>query len=167
MKRLFAFLITILYIVFFIDRYALDNRICNHFKTYNDIKEYNIVTNMNGLDKSNYIYKDYSNYVKSIDNFTINNKDELLNVYYTILNNGWDSFSFYCSDKYTKCLDDINNLSKESDVFSYINQLVHPYNSFKEIKSNYSSNNRIDIYMGSHSAALQYGRKTLQCYVYR
>ena len=29
------------------------------------------------------------------------------------------------------------------------------------------SNNRIDIYMGSHAAALQYGRKNLQCYVYR
>ena len=29
------------------------------------------------------------------------------------------------------------------------------------------SNNRIDIYMGSHAAALQYGRKTLECYVYR
>ncbi len=29
------------------------------------------------------------------------------------------------------------------------------------------SNNRRDIYMGSHSAALQYGRKKLQCYVYK
>ena len=29
------------------------------------------------------------------------------------------------------------------------------------------SNNRIDIYMGSHAAALQYGRKTVECYVYR
>lgn len=29
------------------------------------------------------------------------------------------------------------------------------------------SNNRIDIYMGSHGAALQYGRKSLQCYVYK
>ena len=29
------------------------------------------------------------------------------------------------------------------------------------------SNNRIDIYMGSHAAALQFGRKNLQCYVYR
>ena len=28
------------------------------------------------------------------------------------------------------------------------------------------SNNRIDIYMGSHSAALSFGRKTLECYVY-
>lgn len=28
------------------------------------------------------------------------------------------------------------------------------------------SNNRIDIYMGSHSSALAFGRKTLQCYVY-
>lgn len=29
------------------------------------------------------------------------------------------------------------------------------------------SNNKIDVYMGSHSAALQFGRKTLECYVYQ
>lgn len=29
------------------------------------------------------------------------------------------------------------------------------------------SNNKIDIYMGSHSAALIYGRKTLECYIYQ
>jgi len=29
------------------------------------------------------------------------------------------------------------------------------------------SNNKIDIYMGSHSAALIYGRRTLECYVYQ
>lgn len=28
------------------------------------------------------------------------------------------------------------------------------------------SNSKLDIYMGSHSQALQYGRKTLECYVY-
>lgn len=28
------------------------------------------------------------------------------------------------------------------------------------------SNNRIDVFMGSHSAALQYGRKNLECYIY-
>ncbi len=28
------------------------------------------------------------------------------------------------------------------------------------------SNSKLDVYMGSHSQALQYGRKTLECYVY-
>lgn len=28
------------------------------------------------------------------------------------------------------------------------------------------SNNRIDIYMGSHSSAIQFGRKNLECYIY-
>ncbi len=28
------------------------------------------------------------------------------------------------------------------------------------------SNNKIDIYMGSHAAAIQFGRKTLECYIY-
>ncbi len=29
------------------------------------------------------------------------------------------------------------------------------------------SNNRIDIYMGSHSSAIAFGRKTLECYIYQ
>lgn len=28
------------------------------------------------------------------------------------------------------------------------------------------SNSKIDVYMGSHSESLQFGRKTLECYVY-
>ena len=73
------------------------------------------------------------------------NKNDLLNIYYTILNNGWDNFSYYCDNNYSECLNDIENISKDSNVFSSINQLVHPYNSFKTIKSNYNSNGRIDV----------------------
>ncbi len=29
------------------------------------------------------------------------------------------------------------------------------------------SNNKIDIYMGSHASAIQFGRKTLECYIYQ
>ena len=28
------------------------------------------------------------------------------------------------------------------------------------------SNNRLDVYMGTHSQALQFGRRSLECYVY-
>lgn len=28
------------------------------------------------------------------------------------------------------------------------------------------SNNRLDVYMGTHNQALQFGRRTLECYVY-
>lgn len=145
MKKLFAFLITILYIVLFVDRYALNNKIYNYVKSFHDNNEYSIVTNMEALEKSNYVYNNYSSYVKLLDNFTVTNKNDLLNVYYTVLNNGWDNFSFYCDLSYTKCFDDINDLSNNSDVFSSVNQLVHPFNSFKTIKSNYNSNNRVDI----------------------
>ena len=28
------------------------------------------------------------------------------------------------------------------------------------------SNNKLDIYMGTHSQAIQFGRRSLECYVY-
>ena len=37
-------------------------------------------------------------------------------------------------------------MSNDANIFSYINQLVHPYNSFKEINSRYNKlTKRVDI----------------------
>ena len=53
------------------------------------------------------------------------------------MNNGFDDFTYYCDITYKDCLDDINDLSKETETFTYLNQFVHPFNSFKTINSKY------------------------------
>lgn len=140
MKKLLYLFICVIFFIF-----ILDDKIFNYYENYYKKTDKAIVTNIKALKTSKYFYNDNSGFVHNTENFYPKDKNELLNVYYSILNNGWENFSYYCDSKYTNCLDDINELSKDSQTFSFINQLVHPYNSFKIIKSNYNSNNRIDI----------------------
>lgn len=140
MKKLLYLFICIVFFIF-----ILDNNLYQYYENYYKKTDKTIVTNMKALKTSEYFYNNYSSFVNNTEDFYPENKSELLNVYYSILNNGWENFSYYCDTKYTNCLDDISELSKDSSTFSSINQLVHPYNSFKMIQSSYSSDNRIDI----------------------
>ncbi|MCM1370571.1 MAG: hypothetical protein NC181_01595 [Clostridium sp.] len=105
---------------------------------HNDISNYifeNFVINKNVKIKSpNNYYKNYDYaYVQLTDNFSPKNKQDLINIFYTILNNGWSSFSFYCDSKYEECYNDLKYLIYEEDTLSYINDMVNPYNSYENI----------------------------------
>lgn len=66
------------------------------------------------------------------DNYIPSNKEELKNLFFTILDKGWDEFTFYCDDAYTNYLDDIEIMNNDG-TFATINNYVHPYNSYKTI----------------------------------
>lgn len=57
----------------------------------------------------------------------------LLNIIYSTLNNGWDTFTFYCPDEYSDCLKDVNKISKDTTLLSNINNYAHPYNNYSKI----------------------------------
>ena len=101
--------------------------------------EYNIVNNESYYKKEN-TKDNYSNNIKYLDRDYIENKDELYSMFYTMLNNGYDIYTFSC--KYN-CFNDI----KETDSLklSLINQLVDPKNAYKQIKTAYSSDNKITL----------------------
>lgn len=144
MKKLFLTFIVIFFIFVF-DTKVFNDTVYNVYDKYFVEHNVKIVSNENTLSKNKYYKQNFSNYIKETDNYTVNNKSELLNVYYTAINNGFDNLTFYCSDKYTSCMDDINNLDSEENNFSYINQLVSSYNAYSTIESTYSSNKRVDI----------------------
>lgn len=88
------------------------------------------------LGKKNKYYRDYDFlYVQNTNDFKPKNKQELLNIFYTILNAGKDKFTFYCPEEYTSCLDDVKSLAKDQVTLSHINNYVHPFNSFKNIST--------------------------------
>lgn len=89
--------------------------------------------------KRNYNFK----YIKSIDDYTPYSYNSLLNVIYSILNNGWDSFSFYCPNEYVNCVNDIKTITKNNEILTHINNFVHPYNSFSNIITSVSSSGEI------------------------
>lgn len=70
--------------------------------------------------------------VKQTKSFIPYSKNDLRDIYYTVLNNGWDKFTFYCPDEYVTCSEDVKALANESDFITTINNYVSPYNSYSK-----------------------------------
>ena len=76
--------------------------------------------------------------VQITDDFIAHDYQHLLNIMYTILDSGNKEFAFFCDDKYTDCLSDLDNIipsddSNKYDILADINNLVHPYNSYTKL----------------------------------
>lgn len=108
----------------------------------------------------NYIYKreievpDSNEYRRNYDfllvqnttNFYPNNKQELYNVFYTILNNGYTDFTFYCAKEYDNCTTDVADITNSNNqMLAAINNMVHPFNSYSKININMNNLGRINV----------------------
>src|SRR5574344_474222 len=112
-------------------RVQLSSYIVKYYATYNNETIGNTYTkNINYLG-----FQETTNFVPS-------NKQELINVIYTVLDNGWDTFSFYCDKSYSNYEDDLKNITDDGTLAT-INNYVHPYNSYKTL--NISMNNFVFI----------------------
>lgn len=97
------------------------------------------------LEKNKY-YRDYDfSYVQNTNNFIPNNKTEIKNIYYTIVNSGMEKFTFYCPKTYENCINDVNDLAKDQNAISNINNFVHPFNSFKTLKTEVDTAGKVTI----------------------
>lgn len=67
-------------------------------------------------------------YVKATTDFYAKDKQQVLDIFYTYLNNGAKEFYFYC--EYENCAKDIGELS-ENGALDYINNFISPYNNYK------------------------------------
>ena len=97
------------------------------------------------LEKNKY-YRDYDfSYVQNTTDFIPTNKDDIKNIYYTVVNSGMNEFTFYCPKTYENCLNDVNDLAKDQNIISNINNFVHPYNSFKTLKTEVTTTGKVTI----------------------
>lgn len=110
------------------------------------INKYFKLNNIVTLGDKNEYYRDYDfDFVQNTNNFRPNNYQDLLNIYYTVLNAGKSNFTFYCPNSYDNCLSDVKKLANDQDTLSDINNYVHPYNGFNHIESEYDSLGRVTI----------------------
>jgi hypothetical protein len=125
--------ISILFILFgsknFIYDFLVDNFFINKNITFTNKNEYYLTYNYN--------------YIKNLEEFKIENKDDLLNLYYTVINSGVDKFEFYCPKEYETCIDDISEITNNQDYLSDINGFVHPFNSFDTVETTFDSMGRV------------------------
>ena len=98
------------------------------------------------LEKKNKYYRDYDfSLVQNTDNFKPNNYQDLLNIFYTVINSGNTSFTFYCPKEYNNCIKDIETIANNQYLLSDINNYVHPFNGFSHIETDYDSLRKINI----------------------
>ena len=97
------------------------------------------------LEKNEY-YRPYDfHFVQNTDDFEPNNKQELLNIYYTAINSGVSEFTFYCPDSYSGCIKEVEDLANNQDLLSDINNFVHPFNGFNHLETQYDSLGKVSI----------------------
>ena len=77
--------------------------------------------------------KDYS-YVQKTTNFVPHNRQEIMNILYTIFDNGYESFTFYCPTEYDNCTEAVEDISNDQTIITNIGNFVHPFNNFTSIK---------------------------------
>ena len=99
-----------------------------------------VIKNSNNYTKD----KDYL-YVQRTKDYIPYSYQDLLNIYYSVINNGWNQFTFYCPDEYTKCLSDVSKISGDELILTHLNNYVHPFNSFTNIKTSINENGEINL----------------------
>jgi hypothetical protein len=98
--------------------YAIyDYNLLNVVGLIRDIKHEVIVPSQTYYSKNTII-----TYVKNTKDFVPHSKQDILNIYYTVLNNGWNNFTFYCPLNYPKCIDDVKVISSDKEkTLSHLN----------------------------------------------
>lgn len=84
-------------------------------------------------------------FVQRADSFIPYSYQDLLNIYYTVIDNGWTDFTFYCPKEYSKCIDDVIKITDNKETLSHINNYVHPFNSFTDLKTYYSNSGEVSL----------------------
>lgn len=132
------FIVLVLFICLFLITYTYQDEIYNVYMSFAS------KSNVTLKEKNDYTRSYSFKYVSLTDNFLPETLEEVRNVYYTILNSGVDEFSFYCK-KDTTCLDNVKSLANDQTSLSIINNYVHPFNSFKQIATNYDETDKVTV----------------------
>lgn len=102
-------------------------------------------TTVKEVERNNYYIKRDYNYVKTTNKFFPNNKTDIMNLYYEIINSGVDEYTFYCPEEYKFCLNDVDYIANNQTTLSNINNYVNAFNSFDHIETEYTSIGKVHV----------------------
>ncbi len=139
MKRVIVIIVCIaLLSCTYIFKDKICNKLANYFKSTPDVQI---------ASKNQYAKEKNYEYVQITNDFTPYNYQELLNVFYTILDSGFDTFTFYCPDEYQDCLKDVESISNPENIetLTTIGNFIHPYNNFSSIKVKYDTAGEVTV----------------------
>ncbi len=91
-------------------------------------------------------YRQYNfNYVQNVAVASPRNRQDILNVIYSVVNRGYDKFTFYCPKSYKDCIKEVALIADDQDTLTNINNFVHPYNSYYHVEVEYNSVGKVTI----------------------
>ncbi len=133
---LLIFTVCLLYndeiVSYYVDHFANTN---NHIST---------------LVNNQFAKQDSYQFVQLTTDFVPHNRQDIMNIYYTVINSGMEEFTFYCPKEYKDCITDINYLSDNQVLLSDINNFVPVYNSFDKLNTDFDSLGKVTIHI-SHN----------------
>lgn len=141
MRNILKFLITIIVILFgtiTLYKFSKEN------ETMISIIEY-YTREHTELIENEYKIKYNNSFVSLTNNFVPKNKEDLLNIYYTVLSSGMNEFTFYCDINYIECINDVKALTSNDMLLSHVNGFVHVYNSYTTLSTEYKNNGKITL----------------------
>lgn len=95
------------------------------------------------IEEPNQYALDYDfEYIKTTDDFIADNRQEILNIIYTSLNNGYDNFYFYCH--YEECQEDVSDITEPENLIT-ISNYIHPYNAYRRVYVSTNSFDKVEI----------------------
>ena len=143
MKKIITFLLFIFLLLLVGFTYTYKETI---LETYYKVFYNNKVEEKINLDNKNEYYRDYDFlFVQNTDNFKPTNRQDILNIFYSVINSGYKEFSFYCPKEYEGCIDEVKSIAKDQVTLSNINNYVHPFNSFKGISTQTDDSLKVKI----------------------
>ena len=115
-----------------------------------EIKQYatNLINNRPDLiiEPSNLYSKEYDFlYVKRSKDYVPYSYNDLKDIFYSVINNGWDEFTFYCPSEYESCVKDVQTISGDDILLTNINNFASPFNAFNSIETTYDDSGEINI----------------------
>ena len=119
---------------------------------YSDKIVYFLVANVTSAERKNttlennpFAGKESYQFVQLTDDFTPSTSQDLINIYYTVLNSGMKEFTFYCPEDYKNCINDVDYLSNNQVLLSHINNFLPVYNSFQNTETEFDSLGKVTI----------------------
>ena len=106
MKKLWSFFTTVLFCILFVAAFTYRKDIVN-FVMSSVVQNKEVALPNEEINFNNFEF----GFVQETADFHVNNRQDILNVIYTVLNHGLTDFTFYCDKDYEKCTDDLSEIS--------------------------------------------------------
>ena len=84
-------------------------------------------------------------YVQKTDNFVPYSKQDIMNIFYSFLDNGYKKLTFYCPSEYTDCINEVTEVINNQTLITEIGNFVHPFNNFTDVHLTTSNSGEVNL----------------------